>query len=207
MWIAELRPLISSQLDAITILVDIAVVMTAEQTGILERCLSAIGPVSDMMPFQEDPVCTARICAGGVALEQRTLDRAGDRAALASDRQRHDSSVQVTRRRSTEVCFCLGLTIPPSVHSEGLGRAHVGACMRGRRATRRCHAAFTTRVGAGPAPEPPSRTTRSRSIPRRGSSASAIEPHMGSISSVMYTSIVTNESPSGSGASRKPSAR
>lgn len=87
--IAELRPLISTELDTIAILMDIAMVMTAQQTGIIERCLSTISPMLDMMSFQEDLVFATRIRACGVALEQRALDRTGDRAALASDRQRY----------------------------------------------------------------------------------------------------------------------
>src|ERR1041384_3499089 len=50
--------------------------------------MATIRPVLDMMPFQEETVFTSWIPTGRIALAQRALERPGDRAALAPDRQR-----------------------------------------------------------------------------------------------------------------------
>ena len=60
----------------------------AQQCEIVQTSLASVGPVLDMVTFQEDPVSTSGVGACPIALVQRAFERTCDRAALASDRQR-----------------------------------------------------------------------------------------------------------------------
>src|SRR6185369_2740096 len=88
MSIAKLRPLIFPELDRISILVDITMMQAAQQCEVVQTGLTSVGPVLDMVTFQEDPVSTSGVGAYPIALAQRAFERTCDRAALASDRQR-----------------------------------------------------------------------------------------------------------------------
>src|SRR5512140_619492 len=88
MRIAEARSLIFSELDRVSVFMDIAMVQATEQCRILQAGLASVGPVLDVVAFQEDPVCTSGVRTRRIALVQRTLERPSNRAALAPDRQR-----------------------------------------------------------------------------------------------------------------------
>lgn len=89
MRISKLRAVVSAELDSIAVLVNITMVVTTQQSHIIEASFAAFGPVVNMMPFQEDSMSAARKDTRRVTLEQRSLDRASDGTALTSDRQRH----------------------------------------------------------------------------------------------------------------------
>src|SRR3954463_16158065 len=87
MRIAEARSLIFPELDRISIFMDIAMMQAAEQCRIFQAGLAPVGPVLDMVAFQEDSVCTSGVRTCRIAFVQRTLERPRDRAALAPNRQ------------------------------------------------------------------------------------------------------------------------
>src|SRR3954463_15211715 len=74
MRIAEARSLIFPELDRVSVFMDIAMVQATEQGRILQAGLAPVGPVLDMVTFQEDPMCTSGVRTCRIALVQRTLE-------------------------------------------------------------------------------------------------------------------------------------
>src|ERR1051325_6970084 len=72
--IAEARSLIVPELDRVSVFMDMAMVQTTEQCCISQAGLAPVGPVLDMVAFQEDPVCTSGIRTCRIALVQRTFE-------------------------------------------------------------------------------------------------------------------------------------
>src|SRR5512140_169833 len=68
MRIAEARSLIFPELDRVSVFMDRAMVQATEQSRVLQAGLAAVGPVLDMVAFQEDPVCTPGVRTRRVAL-------------------------------------------------------------------------------------------------------------------------------------------
>jgi hypothetical protein len=68
--------------------VDVAMMEAAQQRGVVEAGLAAVRPVLDVMSLQEHAIGASRIRARMIAPVQRPPERAGDRAALATHRQR-----------------------------------------------------------------------------------------------------------------------
>jgi hypothetical protein len=90
-WIDEPQLAARAALDRVSVLVDISVVTRAHQEGIVDASLTAIGPVVEVMCFDEQSIRATGEPAIAVAMDQRPSERARYRPALA----RHADRVPV----------------------------------------------------------------------------------------------------------------
>src|SRR5688572_13388289 len=76
------------ELDRAAVLVQEAMVERAERDRVLEAGVSAVGPVHDVVGLEVEAVRAAGKPARSIALQERPLHRARDRAPLAADGER-----------------------------------------------------------------------------------------------------------------------
>lgn len=86
--VEEPRSLRVVELHSIPVLVNKSMVKGTDVQDIVQRCLSTIRPVHDVVALDVQPIGTTWEPAAWIALLQRSPDRSWDHARLAPDRER-----------------------------------------------------------------------------------------------------------------------